>query len=452
MQPYRKGAHDSVTELEAKLVKFVEDAKRLKSQKAVAKLLSEILADIKEVMPKLSVGDASLTPVRKSIVPILNTVSSLHSGVESGDLARSEFTHAVGNLHKRFLPLFRQQLDKLTKKLDTEDTIDRSEGVHIVTGATGVYNSLYRLARSIQSDRFRQTDPAQAVATLKSNLSGIQTLLNTIPPSKDLDNLVDSLKACWSATNTILATVQRGAKVRDLDKVNTALVGLQRDTKEVNRLVVNNILTVGEGKRTDNLPDKAKAVKEAAPLRRDKDQFVKDQISEVKAGKAQLPKRIPGPFSIKFRAPTVAIFDSHDNIAKKDRPMGPGTVSHNFSKHSLLDQFGIKYITLDDYLIVENQMMLMIDKPYFKKYVTENTTGRSKPKTGDKELVAYARSILEMLNERSSQSLVMVSQQFIANPRNTDYVMFWVMPSRVLDALIKRGWNKLSSWNLPFDA
>lgn len=54
----------------------------------------------------------------------------------------------------------------------------------------------------------------------------------------------------------------------------------------------------------------------------------------------------------------------------------------------------------------------------------------------------YARSVLAIINERSGTNYSLVTNIAVPNPRNTDILCFWLMPSGKLSALIKATGNK----------
>lgn len=120
---------------------------------------------------------------------------------------------------------------------------------------------------------------------------------------------------------------------------------------------------------------------------------------------AELPVRIPGDFKV-VRTPIVPIFPNQ-----------------NLNKPETLERIGLKFIFVEGFTILQDQLMLVVSKSRTAK---ANTTP-----------LAMAHSVVELLNDRGSVKYEIVSDTPNANPRNTDLLMFWVLPRNQMSGLMK---------------
>lgn len=401
-------------------------------------------------------GDSTFSQLKKSLIAIMNTLSGLHDGLAEG-ISRTDFKNAVGKLKTRFIPKFREDLDKIVKKAGEDSGKLNANGV--LQSDDAIYEDLNRvlveskkLARQLSSALAREDNTGLDTA-LSNRLELIHSVYGSMPKGKDLDEAVATLEALSVAINSTKKALQTKGSLKKGSHVSVLeqeIRRLEKDMAMVQRKMRNNIFTYGDERRKPL--SKVKEDKHEKPIARSPDQFLKDKITDIKGERSKLPKRLSGPYGI-FRSPVVAIFDSHDDIAKRDRVDGPGTIKKNFGKEALLDQFGVKYVMLEDYLILQDQRLLAIDRKAVDSALSQmkRSSGRAAKRKGGDPYLEYAEQVVQMLNERGSQSFDMVSRDYTANPRNSDMLLFWVMPSRILDALVRRGWNKLSQWSLPFD-
>ena len=153
-------------------------------------------------------------------------------------------------------------------------------------------------------------------------------------------------------------------------------------------------------------------------------------------------------------------------------PLVPLFEQWTMTQEALLKRLNIPFLKLGGYAIFEEQIILVISKAAaqavnkdFKK-----TALKLDPKTGRMEIpgkrmlditreavpiVDYAKVILDIINEQSSGSTYsLVSDQFVANPRNADLLCFWVMGTAKVSALIKAagfGSARIKQWGFPWD-
>lgn len=435
----------------------------VKSQKEADRLLAAQIESISNTVRSLPTSDSMFSPVRKTLTAIQNTLGGLRTGLEDG-IGRKDFKAGINGLKTRFIPKFRESVDALTKKLDAQSS--RLDEHGLLQSETGIYDELVkvqqdvtRVQRMLSSAAARGSidDNHQLEVATRNRIDTVNAAYGMIPSGSQLDDAADALVTLTGTLTTIADNLKAGKPVTKLADQNLAkaLGALAIAMREMQRQIANSLLVIDGGVRPAiptvlkrKMGNIAKPGSEKEKLVRSPDEHLRERITDVKGAKVNLPKSLKGPFAT-IRAPVVAIFDTHD-APKRDRAAGSGTVTRNFNKTALLDQYHVKYIQVEDYLILEDQLLVAIDRAAVNTAVKSMNSRRRTKAKGD-EYVQYAQGVVEMLNERGSQNYDLVSQTYTANPRNANMLLFWVMPSRILDALIKRGWSKLGKWDLPFD-
>lgn len=450
------GVEDQLKDMVTKIV-------TVKSQKAAARLLTDNIETVGAAVRSLPTSDTMFSPVRKALSAIQNTLSGLNSGLEDG-IGRRDFKTGINGLKNTFIPKFREAVDALTKKLAAQSA--RLDKHGLLQSESAIYDELVkvqqdvtRVQRMVSSAAARGNveDNRQLETAVRNRIDTVNAAYGMIPSGDQLNDAADVLVGLTGTLTTIADNIHAGKPVSKLNDQNLAkaIGSLAKVIRDMHKAIANDLLIVDGGVRPAiptvlkrKMGGIAKPGDEKEELVRSPDQHLKERITDVKAGKVNLPKTIKGAFDT-IRAPVVAIFDTHD-APKRDRAAGAGTVTRNFNKTDLLKQYGIKFIQVEDYLILESQLLLAIDRSAVEKAVKAVNSRRRTKAKGD-EYVQYARGIVEMMNERGTQNYDLVSSTYTANPRNANMLLFWVMPSRTLDALIKRGWSKLGKWDLPFD-
>lgn len=458
--------------LEQKLIGLVSQFRALKSKSKAHLLLEEARTDLVEVSRLLPTGDANVTKLRKALVAVQNNMSGLIDGLAAGE-ERPVILAGLKTLETRFIPNVRAALDALADKAEAERNTLSPAGLvqsdsALLELSKSTATALQRLQRTVQSKKDKEIDGAMLAASIGHVFTQVDTAYNTTPMGKELDAYAHALVMFARLLNKISRYVEKHNRIAraDLVSYDALVVSLNRITTQIERDIHNRNLVLGEEPRLTlhrvlrtKAEDDADTPKDSQgnTLARKPDAFLKQQLAEVKTGKSDLPKTLKGPFSV-INAPVVAIFDANDGGRKRDRPEGPGTVQRNFSRTALLDQYGIKYLMLEDYLILQSQRLLAVDMAAVEAaYIAQKKAAGKRASTisakdRDRALFDYAQGVVNLLNERGSQQFELVSKDHIANPRSKTMVLFWVMPSRILGALQRRGWSKLSRWNLPFDA
>lgn len=131
--------------------------------------------------------------------------------------------------------------------------------------------------------------------------------------------------------------------------------------------------------------------------------------SEIEAlaqqARAALPIRLPGDFQV-VRVPIVPIFPNME-----------------LTKSTTLQRLGIKHTVIEGFVVLLDQILLNVSK-------SKSSKSSSTP-------LAVAHSVIELLNERGAMKYEIVSDTPNANPRNTDLLMFWVIPRTKMSGMMR---------------
>lgn len=299
-------------------------------------------------------------------------------------------------------------------------------------------------------------------------IQDLQTTVQVCATSKSKRDVMPSLSASIENLDQTIAHLKEAEKRRftSARKAFTAvrnsmsgmLDGLEsgdlpiREFRKANKQLVNKFLPmVMAGLLEEAEQQQALAQEEAAPLRdipvpegtRSRLKIVISKTSEMRdainvvstsdsygdsvseAGKlseldtlaqqarAALPVRIPGNFHV-ARVPIVPIFP---------------TLSLN--RPEVLKRLGFKHSMIEGFVVLHDQILLNVSK-------VRSSKASVNP-------LAMAHSVVELLNERGSTKYEIVSDTPNANPRNTDLLMFWILPRQRMAVLMKA----LGSSNTP---
>lgn len=464
MASYMQKTIDALLETEDELKAFLEKAASLAGKPiAGSKLALEAKNSVGRAILAIPTGDTSLTDSRKALAPIVNILAGIVDGLSSKTLAKSDYLQTLKNLKNKFVPPYRKSIDDLQRKikdrnLDISGSVFETEK-QIVVAFNQILTEVERISKSWTAGATESADTQRLV--IDKRIDFVKERLVKIPQSKQLDDalleackVVDRLKIIYDELDS-----NASFKVEDLNSLTFHLGLLEDEIQKIQKSIKNGIFhfsnslrkTLPLGMESDKVSGKEKK-RAAQEIARTPDEHLRERLKEIKAGKKNLPANLKTPYQLLDSA-IVVIFKAQDTVSKKDRPMGPGTVAKNFTREKLLEQHGIKYIKLDDYLILESQKLLAIDKAKLrKKVVLYNKTSKKKLKINADLFLTYAREVLDKINERSSTTWVMASQESVSNIRNIEIGLYWIMPAKVLNALMSRGWNKIGSWNLPYDA
>jgi hypothetical protein len=107
-----------------------------------------------------------------------------------------------------------------------------------------------------------------------------------------------------------------------------------------------------------------------------------------------------------------------------------------------LKQLGIKHTIFEGYAVLENQKIMYFD---IKKVAKEF---QMKP-------IDYAEDIVQLINMRVKDKFVVASDIVKVSKKNAGIAMVWLLPERVLSAMLKRQNTgrsvRLKDWDFPFN-
>jgi hypothetical protein len=273
--------------------------------------------------------------------------------------------------------------------------------------------------------------------------------------SKQLDNriLPSFLTAVSSDT---LAPEEKIPEKKQLSPIENQLINeLDKHSKLVrNRITKNKSFkdSLEEVKEQLNAGNSEKHLSKSASLDdATSKEVTKSYFKLLQQTKSKLPTTTgKWGFTI-LRMPIIPIFKS---TAKSGGSRAVGLkmdIQGQPNPYFILKAAGIATQSIDttrEYIVIEDQMLLAISL----STIPTIQVPKGKTKVIDKTLepYEYASLILSTINETSTAKYDLVSDIFIKNPNRSDIVLFWVMPSKTLGFLLRKGFPKLKEWGFPF--
>lgn len=398
----------------------LEECRGTRQAKVILARLAENKTIVAQVLDTLPKRTRLYTKVKKSLVALGNSLDGLHDGVASRNLSVAVFRKCLANTNNKFL----------------RSTIENLEDVKVALASRSDNGTITGLASSVNSNlEFSQQTGADVVGS-EQQTSLDKTTKKLVIRSTDFKEALSVLKG---------KVVLSADSLEDMQ--NPVLQELRR-VKQV---------------------DENRARSEEDSLRR--------KIEHIQSLKTRMPIRIKGNYQI-LKLPIVPIFETPPAADRQSVNAGA------LSKY-VLSKLGVNHVVLGHYLILEDQFVLALNHKDAVSFLSEQQQGvdaqyqdelktfrtdtkrlkelgltkeeiavrhreRPKRKRIDVNPVDFAKSILNVLNEHSSVQYVLVSEKYYPNPRNTDILLFWLMPRRTLSALLSKGWKKLSRWGLPW--
>lgn len=117
-------------------------------------------------------------------------------------------------------------------------------------------------------------------------------------------------------------------------------------------------------------------------------------------------------------------------------------IEHVGDFNGSLEKAVIKRINIQGYYAFPNQLLLAVSKS------AVDTINRPLKKKSRISVFDYARSVLSLVNEKSTQNFSFVTDKHTANPRNADILLFWLLPTSKLNYLIRTNHLKIKNWEL----
>jgi hypothetical protein len=143
-------------------------------------------------------------------------------------------------------------------------------------------------------------------------------------------------------------------------------------------------------------------------------------------GLAQMREKLPTTFKTDFqliRMPIVPIFSNYQ-----------------MNNPKTFKDLGIEHVLIEGYAVLLDQVLVAISE--------------AKAKRVGLTPLAYAESVVSLVNEKSGRDYEFVSDQPVGNPRKADIQMYWVLPKPKMSALMRialSGRNASTvKWGLPF--
>lgn len=273
-------------------------------------------------------------------------------------------------------------------------------------------------------------------------LRELKALSRTIKNEK-LPAFMEAVAADTSRTKDEKPTEQDGI----LQKL---VIALDDASKDVKRSLSNS---TGFQKAVEDVIQNM--TKGQAPKSEDEPEATDDETTPDKTraylkGLSGLRTKLPptagkGGFTI-FRMPVVPVFEPID------RKLGlggrPTTIVGQPNPTNILKQAGIRSIAVEEYVIIDNQLLLAISKSHLPEKDVPIKSKRQKPV--HLTPLEYAKLVLSVIDDNTGKGYTLVDDTPVGNPKSKDVVFFWIMPSTTLSFLLKKRFPKLKQWGLPF--
>jgi len=454
-----------------------------------------VLDNSLEAIPKRS---KAFTPVKKSLVALSNAVGSLHSGVESRDLSLAEFRDSLIQVQEKFLAQALASIGQVALGDDLEKSSNSTEFKDkLVVRSTDLKSALQVvkqrlghglkqkaeeedaenpvLVEHLRSEKSYRDREEKEEALLKARLEHVQSLKTRIPvkikgayqllrlplvpifdsgvlsgkkPSgrsnltRNFSNsrLLDSLGLKHIMVQDYLILEEQFVLAVDLADAKEFMAKEKgRDNSAYKEELENYKKKQAE---FDLLSERlAKREQEEARLKEEKDRAEK---SLVEAKAMRLLKMDPQTRMTKLAelpvSKRVHLFDSIDQDIR-------GKLLAGLPKDSR------KEMLSEDakYRSAKKQEEANLPRPT-GSLTQPRLQAPERPRRRRAEVtpVDFAKSIIEVLNEKAPSKYTLVTDQGILNPRNKDIMFYWVMPRKTLSALIQKGWSKVKTWGFPW--
>lgn len=307
---------------------------------------------------------------------------------------------------------------KLGKK-----TITRSSAVQQLTSLHEKANAMFECLKSDykgSATKLRSAfrDFATKSASMAEALSGDDYPYSDF--KRDLKSLsTDFLEAISGQLIEIAANVD--SIVDDIPEDVSNLTDAQKELVQALRMTSNSADWKEVLQKMHETLREAKAAK--SPYEEKKstpatiDEATRKELEKASSTRDLLPLKLKQPFTL-LRLPVIPVFADFRV-----------TTEENIKK------LAIPYIYVEGYAIFKDQVLL----------------GVSKSECAKQGLSAfdYAESALAVINERGTDEFAFVSQTGVGNPRNSDIMFFWLLPSRKLNRILDKGSAKVS-WSFVY--
>jgi len=344
---------------------------------------------------------------------------------------------------------------------------------HIVGAFTAAFEHLESVSSSIPPKVSTFSNTKRSLKVVTNLLGGILDGLDSNDLSlKELRSLSKELRderlpifiddvwadntkaqAVLNRTTDIPTMIRAASKTRDEEITDNLVIALSDSTKEVKKSIsssktfeealhaaIKDIKTGSAERVTDKQADLPDVDKKG------------DATRNYLKGLSSLRSTIPATagrsgFTI-IRLPIVPVFKAVDKSGGH-RAVGLGPqIRAQPNPSYVLKEAGIRSTSLEEYVIIDNQLLLAVSKSNLPE--KELKTKSNRKKVGKMEPLEYAKLVLSVIEDTTDKSYAFVDEKPLTNPKNSDVLFFWIMPSKTLSFLLRKGFPKIHQWGLPF--
>jgi len=447
---------DRMAELIRSTGTTLETCSTTKSAKLILESLSGAQVVLASSLQQIPPRSRSFTPVKKALIALSNAVEGLHTGMENRDLSLSEFRNLIRLVQDRFLADASDALSRivLTDEPKTPDTsrklvIRASDFKTALKTVKSELNAFFKgkeeeenpvLTEMHRSETAYRTREEKEDANLKARLEHVASLKTRLPLKLTGAYQLLRLPIVPIFNSSILSGKKptgRSSLVRNFS--NPKLL----ESLGIKHILVQDYLILEE---QFVLAIKMKDVAE----------FQKD-VAEQEAANIKLELQKFKQYEKQREQTALRLQDSRDAAAALKAK--EAKVEAERRKQFLAFKRANPEAPIPKNLQPKPNKPEDLNKQIFRALVDSRKVGETNVVNAPKKPnnihsvvrpVDFAKSILEVVNEKAPSKYALVTDQVLVNPRNADILFFWIIPRKTLSALISKGWSKVVQWGFPW--
>ncbi len=152
------------------------------------------------------------------------------------------------------------------------------------------------------------------------------------------------------------------------------------------------------------------------------------------------------------RLPVVPVFEAITRGSGQRVPGAGMAIKGQPNPSAVLKQTGIRSVPVEEYMIIQDQLLLVIDKNNLpeKEVVKSTKSGRIHKSQVPMTPYDYAKTVLSVIESSTGKSYACFDDKPLTNPRKSNLLMYWIMAEKTVVYLKRKGFPKILNWGLPF--
>ncbi len=438
--------------------RMLGECSETKNRNAILASLSSthtVVTNLIESLPKGGVGSngklvRALSPVKKSVVALGNAISGLHSGVESRDLTLSKFRESLQAVRSTYVARAQNAYNDM---LDTTDPEVLGDAEQIDTA--GQEQEQAEAQHPKPSKRIVLSgDLRSAMRQIKPQIAVANKQRQEQQDREADDDNVYLREQRLSDEESEKRTSKEHQSLKDsIEHVRQLKGDLPIKLKHMYEIVRLPIVPIFEGGKagrpsTHNPDSSARNFSNAKMLEKlgiqhllVQDYLILENQQLLAINMSDVDDYIRG------------VHQEHTQQHKanlKSYRTGVKRVQQRDAAEDARREAELERIRKKNVIRKKKGLEPLVPKSASTPRVTVDSFVKPKkvlPKITPSD---FAKSVLEVLNEKAPSKYVLVSNQSMPNPRNAHILFFWIMPQRTLSALIRSGWKRVAHWGFPW--